>query len=850
MKLEIPKVSMVVLVGASGSGKSSFARKHFLPTEIVSSDVCRGLVDDDENSQSATTDAFDLLNYTLEKRLKRGRLTVVDATNVQGPSRKSLIETARKYHVLPVAVVFAVGEKLCHERNLTRPDRQFGQHVVRHQYRDMRSSLKWLRKEGFGKVWVFDSPDDVDSVEIVRTPLFNDKTDVTGPFDIIGDVHGCYLELTKLLAKLGYEVDAEGHRATPPDGRTAIFLGDYVDRGPDSPSVLKLVMDMADRGRALCVPGNHDVKLVRHLGGRQVQLTHGLDLTVEQLSHETPEFREEAKRFLDGFVSHYVLDGGQLVVAHAGMTEGMQGRASGAVRNFALYGETTGEIDEFGLPVRMKWAQDYRGKAMVVYGHTPVPEVEFLNNTVCLDTGCVFGGRLSALRYPEREVVSVAALREYCAPARPFHSAPSGMSAQLMGDDTLDIGPLRQRMHISPHSGGTVIIPEENAVAALEIMSRFAANPKWLVYLPPTMSPCATSVLDEFLEHPDEAFGYFRDNEVETVVCEEKHMGSRSVVVVCKDEGVAKTRFGVEGEGRGVIVTRTGRPFFESKEFEQAFLERVSAAATATGLYDELKSDWLVLDCELLPWSAKAKELLRTQYAPLGAAANAALTAATSIMSDVVRHLPEDVLAPDLLERFKSRHVAVQKYISAYRRYCWHAETLTDYKLAPFHIMASENAVHVDKDHTWHMERLGKLALSDPEVMRSTPYKIVEVNDEQACRDAAEWWLDLTSRGGEGMVVKPLGFTVRGPHGFVQPALKVRGREYLRIIYGPEYLEPENLSRLKKRGLNQKRRLANREYVLGVEALSRFVERMPLRAIHECVFGVLALESEPVDPRL
>ncbi len=243
-----------------------------------------------------------------------------------------------------------------------------------------------------------------------------------GPFDIVGDVHGCFDELVELLGQLGYTINQQdGHyTASSPEGRKLVFVGDLVDRGPGTVQVLRLVSHLVQSGQAFCVPGNHDMKLVRALRGRDVKRTYGLAETMEQLGQESEAFRVEVAKFLDDLVSHLVFDDGKLVVAHAGLKESMHGRGSGAVREFALFGETTGETDDFGLPVRYNWAADYRGKALVVYGHTPVPEPLFLNNTVNIDTGCVFGGGLTALRYPEREILSVKAHRTYYEPARPF----------------------------------------------------------------------------------------------------------------------------------------------------------------------------------------------------------------------------------------------------------------------------------------------------------------------------------------------------------------------------------------------------------------------------------------------
>ncbi|MEQ9071593.1 MAG: metallophosphoesterase, partial [Gimesia chilikensis] len=397
-----------------------------------------------------------------------------------------------------------------------------------------------------------------------------------GPFDIIGDIHGCCDELELLLAELGYtqtsveEADPLWGNASyaHPEGRKVVFLGDLVDRGPRSLDTVRIVRNMVQQGTALCVPGNHDMKLLRKLKGKDVKLTHGLAETVaeiEALPTETQEsFCQALAEFLDSLISHFVLDQGNLVVAHAGLTEDLQGRGSGKVRSFALYGETTGETDEFGFPVRYNWAAEYRGAAHVVYGHTPVPDPEWLNRTVNIDTGCVFGGRLTALRYPEKEFVSVPAKEVYCEYAKPMYrdTDAASQTAQQQYDDLLDLQDVTGKRFIRTRLQTNITIREENATAALEVMSRFAANPKWLIYLPPTMSPPETSTEPGLLEHPAEAFAYFRNEGIPQVICEEKHMGSRAVVVVCRDPETARQRFGVQEAEYGIVYTRTGRRFF------------------------------------------------------------------------------------------------------------------------------------------------------------------------------------------------------------------------------------------------------------------------------------------------
>ncbi|MFC4453732.1 polynucleotide kinase-phosphatase [Deinococcus sonorensis] len=842
--ISLPAFCLVALIGASGSGKTTFAHAHFRPGEVLSSDAFRLMVSGDENDQDATHDAFEALYFVARQRLKRGLLTVIDATNVQADARRRIVTLAKEFDVLPVALVLDLPEGVLTERHRARSDRTFGPHVIPQQVMQLRRSLGKLQAEGFRQVTVLHTPEEVETATFTRTRLYSDLRHLHGPFDFIGDVHGCRDELVELLAQLGYTVD--GAQVTPPQGRTAVFLGDLVDRGPDTPGVLRLVMGMVEAGTALCVPGNHDEKLGRALRGERVKVAHGLERSLEQLEHEPPEFRRAVADFIRGLVSHAVLDDGRVVAAHAGMKEALQGRASGRVRAFALYGETTGETDEFGLPVRLNWAAEYRGKARVVYGHTPVPQAEWLNGTIDIDTGCVFGGALTALRYPELQLVSVPAHHVYSEPVRPLR-VEAWRAAQQAHDELLDLGDVTGKRVIETRLRGRVTIQEDEAAAALEAVSRFAVDPRWLVYLPPTMSPSETSRREGYLESPAEAFEHYRRAGVEQVVCEEKHMGSRAVLVVSRDATSAARRFGIRDGRAGVVYTRTGRPFFEDRAMEEAVLARTREALSQADLWEELQTDWVVLDAEILPWSLKAGSLIRGQYAAVGAAAGATLPAELAVLEAAVgRGLPLE----DLLDRTRQRQQLTQGYVQAYRQHVRRVSSVADLRVAPFHLLASEGAVHVERDHAWHLERLGRLAGVAPDLFIQTAHRRVDLNDPERCDEAEAWWLALTAAGGEGMVVKPASFVARGRKGLVQPGVKVRGREYLRIIYGPEYTLPEHLERLRSRGLSGKRTLALREFALGVEGLERFVRQEPLRRVHECAVGVLALESEVLDPRL
>ncbi|MDN3241776.1 polynucleotide kinase-phosphatase [Glycomyces tritici] len=838
--ISVPELSLVILIGVSGSGKSTFAARHFKPTQVISSDYCRGLVSDDESDQTATTEAFDLLHHIAGVRLRRGLLTVVDATNVQPKARASLVELAKEHHVLVDAIVLDVEPGLAAERNAARSDRDFGEAVIRRHHRDLKRSLKGLNKEGFRRVHRLNGVDQIEHARIEYAKSWNDKTDETGPFDIIGDVHGCRAELETLLSELGWAIerDEEGRAvgAAHPEGRKAVFVGDLVDRGPDTPGVLRLVMGMVAAGDALSVCGNHEQKLVRALDGRKVRVAHGLAESLEQLGGESEEFNAKARSFMDGLVSHYRLDRGNLVVAHAGLKEAYHGRASGKVRSFALYGDTTGESDEYGLPVRLPWAEDYRGKAMVVYGHTPTAEPEWVNNTICLDTGCCFGGRLTALRYPERELVSVAAEQEWYEPVRPMH-APTGRDAT-----TLDFADVAGDRYLTTGLVGTVKVRAENAAAALEVMSRFAEDPRRVLYLPPTMAPVDASSLDGYLEHPAQAFDQYR-GKADRVVCQEKHMGSRAVALVCREPGTARKRFGLDSGPAGAVLTRTGRAFFAEDALTDGLLDRVAAAAESAGLWDKLETDWMLLDCELLPWSTKARELIEDQFASVAAAGTAALPAAVSMLSAAAAR---GLDVADLAARTASRLSNIEAFAAAYQQYCWPTSGLEGVRLAPFQILATEGVNRADHRHDWHLEAIDALVAADATgTLLETRRRWVTLGTADEA-GATEWWHELCAVGGEGMVVKP----VLDTRLKLQPGLKVRGREYLRIIYGADYTDPQHLERLRQRRLTHKRSQALREYALGLEALDLVAQDAPLWRVHQFVFAILALESEPVDPRL
>ncbi len=431
MEITIPNPSLTALIGPAGSGKSSFAKKHFQTTEIISSDHCRALVSDHENNQWATSEAFDLVHTIAGKRLKLRRLTAIDATSIDPESRNPLISLAKKFYIRPIAIAFNLPLNILLKRNQHRTGRNLPEEILRKQFSTFQKWLHHTKKEGFKDIYILDSERAVEETVLRFRRLRCDQTGLKGPFDIIGDVHGCTTELEELLEKLGYIVSAinreapmEGPVYSHPEGRTAVFLGDIADRGPRITDAIRLVINMVKHGHALCVPGNHDRKLTRKLQGRKVNINHGLGNSLEQIEalpeNRRQNFIAQTVRFFDNLTHHYVLDGWKLVVTHAGLKGEMQGRSAGRVREFCLYGDTTGKTDDLGLPVRNDWAAEYRGGPAVVYGHTPVPKARWRNNTINIDTGCVFGGKLTALRYPEMELTAVEAKKMYAPPLRTF----------------------------------------------------------------------------------------------------------------------------------------------------------------------------------------------------------------------------------------------------------------------------------------------------------------------------------------------------------------------------------------------------------------------------------------------
>lgn len=842
-EITVIEPGLVLLVGASGSGKTTFALRNFEDHEVVSLDVCRRLVCGDPDDQSATREASDVAATLIEARLRRRLLTAVDATNVRKEDRQRWIDIAARTHTQVSAIVLDPGISHCHEA--ARKRQRYNPKAIEQHHSLLRRDGRSLSKAfGIRQVHTLSDPTVIASTNVVRRRSFNDLRHLSGPFDIVGDIHGMTDELEALLAKLGWTLawsgEGEARRASlaHPEGRKLVFVGDAVDRGPRSLDALRIVRAAVEDGVGYAVASNHDARISKWLRGSSVSEGGGIETSQAEFEGTSEEFRIGMGEFLDALPAHYVFDGGRLAVAHAGLAEDMILGASKEMREFAVYGPKTPK-DADGRTTRIDWAAGYRGRTAVVYGHTAFDEATWLNNTICIDTGCVYGGDLTALRWPERELVAVPAARAYADLEKPLASRRDNR-----GFLDLSIADITGKKRIETSLAGRVTVDARQMEPALEVLSRFTIDPRHLVYLPPTMSPVTSSKHPDYLEHPEEAFSHYLRNGVDKVAVQTKHMGSRAHILVCRDDRIARERFHTEDGHIGQVWSRHGRAFFDDDQRREV-LSRVASAARP--LFDRLATDWLVLDAEIMPWNTKASTLIRDQYAPTGKAALIGSSLARDALTRFAARGTADV--SELISRFDSHVENAAAFDRVWRGYSWETPSLDDIRIAPFHVLASEGAVHVHTAHTTHMEWIDTMIGSDP-IIAPTDCRVVDLNDIDQTNAVTDRWIADTSAGAEGIVVKPLAFTVRNGRDVVQPALKVRGRDYLRIIYGVDYTLPENLERLRERAVKAKRARAIREYALGVEALERLVRREPLRRVHECVAAIIALETDPSDPRL
>jgi polynucleotide kinase-phosphatase len=863
--IHLPPAGIVLLVGPSNTGKTTLLNQFIQeeqvqPSEVVSSDQFRVLVSDIEfiswngrpkeesealfhEYQQISGAAFEAMDYVISKRCKLNKLTFIDATHLREEEHEKYLQMGKEYHVPVIALVLNISETELMRRDMERAFPR-GRNRIKQQYQHFKNTLRFIKKKPYRRVYMLGEEElQVVNVSRLENPLY---IDIGTGIDFIGDIHGCLDEFLEMLNKLGYKENDEGYFIHP-EGRKILSLGDVLSRGPRSIETLQFFQKHVAAGLAYMIDSNHGWKIARWLDGKNVKMAHGDENVASEFeeyernfgSEAAEKLKEQIKELLLQAKSHYIIrkNGVNAVVAvHAGIKDHYIGKQSPRISDFCRYGDSEG-LDESGKPIRKDWTVSHKSSELILWGHDPKPQPLLVNNTLNIDQGVVFGGSLTAYRYPEKQFVSVKAKQDYAnVPDNPLKEWERKRLAAP------NIMKFLEGYSVLTEQYGEIRIYDDGVKPALDDLSHFTLPLEDIVYLPPTMSPTPKpSGLEEYLEHPQEAFEYYQANGVDKMVVEKKHMGSRGILFLFKNQEIAKEYVG--REMLGTIYTRTGRAFFQ-KELQEKVVSALNQDLVKSGYFEKYNTDFVLLDAEILPWNLKAKDLILNQYAHVGEMAlldryklKNSLQQALDSGKDVLSWVQENDAGIDNAKVFNE----------VYQKYCWETEGMEGIQIAPFHTLAHSSETFFDRPHTWHMEK-NKEFSGISRLFLETEYRIV--SDEPSMKAAIKWWEEMTEDGHEGYVVKPESYITHHKGKLLQPAIKVRGRKYLHIIYGIDYLLPENLTRLKKRNAGKKQRNALKEFSLGVEAVNRFVKRESLERVHECVLGILALEAEPIDPRL
>ncbi|TDL78498.1 polynucleotide kinase-phosphatase [Peribacillus frigoritolerans] len=863
MQIVLPYAGIVLLIGPSNSGKSTLLKRmiekrEILPSEVISSDDFRVLVSDIEfidwrdrpkdeadsllgDYQSISKEAFSMMDSVIDARCRLNKLTFVDATHLHPDDRKRYLSLARKNNVPIISIVMDIHEDELLIRDEQR-DNPRGKRRIRQQYQTFKKEKRFIKKEGYMSVYTIK---ETDNLEFNRRSNPIEK-DIESGIDIIGDIHGCYEEMILVLEKLGYHQNQDGLYLHP-EGRKFVSIGDIMSRGPQSLKTMLFFCEHVSKNLAYMIDSNHGWKIARWLDGRNVTLNHGDEKVEEEFNvyekEAGSEKAEEAKKTLKAFLlqapSHYVFtkNGVQtLICTHAGIKDEFIGKQSEAISDFCRYGDTDG-FDEKGKPIRKDWYISHKKKALIVWGHDPKPAPLLINQTINIDQGVVFGGALTAFRYPEGEFISVKAKQDY-----------SGASENPLKEweknrlNPPNIGKFINGYSVLTEDFGEIKLHQDIVKPAIDTISHYTVPIEQLIYIPPTMSPTPSpSSLDDYLEHPIEAMNYYRSHGIQTMIAEKKHMGSRAILFVFKDAESAKKHTGIESNG--VIYTRTGRRFFDGAT-EEKVISKINQDLLVQGYFDKYETDYILLDAEIMPWNLKAKELISSQYAHVS---ENAILDRTMLKEKIEAAVGENVDLKGWLNEYEQKLENAHTFNEVFQKYCWEIEDVDSIQIAPFHVLAHSNETFFDKPHTWHMEMNREYAALSS-LFVETDYKLI--TDDASAEEVIKWWQDITREGHEGIVIKPEFYIAMNKGKLLQPAIKVRGRKYLNIIYGMDYLSPKNLERLKNRNTAKKQKLALREFALGIESIKRYVNGETIERVHECVLATLALESDPVDPRL
>jgi len=863
MQIRIPYAGIILLIGPSNSGKSTMLgnmidQQQIQVSEVISSDDFRVMVSDIEfmdwhgrpkdeadnlmdEYHAISKEAFSMMDSVINARCRLNKCTFVDATHLHPDDRKRYLSIARKNNVPILSLVLDTPEDELLTRDEQR-DNPRGKKRIKQQYQTFKREKKFLKKEGYDSVYTIK---DTQNLEFIRhtNPL---EKDVQNGIDIIGDIHGCYEEMILLLEKLGYQKNREGLYLHP-SGRKFVSVGDVMSRGPQSLKTMLFFYEHVQQDLAYMIDSNHGWKIARWLDGRDVTLHHGDEKVEEEFkeyelqvgSEEAQKMKQALRDFLLHAPSHYVFKKNgveTLVCAHAGIKDDYIGKQSEDIRDFCRYGDTDG-FDENGKPVRKDWFISHNKSSLIVWGHDPKPRPLLINNTINIDQGVVFGGELTAYRYPEREFISVQAKQDYSGAAdNPLEEWKKNRL------NPPNIGKFINGFTVLTEEHGDVKVHQDIVKSAIDAVSHYTIPIEQLIYIPPTMSPTPSpSTLDDYLEHPKEAINYYKKHGIQTMIAEKKHMGSRAILFLFKDQEAAKKYTGIES--LGVIYTRTGRRFFEPNT-EKNLLLKINQDLNEHGYFKKYETDYVLLDAEIMPWNLKAKELISSQYAHVS---ENAILDRTKLKNKIESAVGDNEDLQAWLNEYNQKLQNAHTFKEVFQKYCWEIKDVNSIQIAPFHVLAHSNQTFFDQPHTWHMDMNQQFA-SQSSLFVKTEFKII--TDEASENEVIKWWKEITSEGHEGIVIKPEFYIAKSKGKLLQPAIKVRGRKYLNIIYGMDYLLPENLARLKNRNTGKKQKLALKEFALGVEGINRYVNEESIERVHECVLATLAMESDPVDPRL
>lgn len=863
MRIGLPHAGIVLLIGPSNSGKSTLLNQlieqnEISASEIVSSDAFRLAVSDQDfigwasrpqdeaavlmdQYQEISKEAFAMMDAVIEARCRLNKTVFVDATHLWADDRAKYIRLAKKNNVPITAIVLDLPERVLLDRDENRENPR-GKRRIKQQFQVFRNEKRSIKKEGFSSVYTIK---ETHGLEFFKhpNPL---EADIGAGIDLIGDIHGCFSEFIRLLLKLGYQENEDGLYIHP-NGRKFVSVGDVMSRGPESIETMQFFDLHIKADLAYMVDSNHGWKIARWLDGRDVVLSHGDEKVEAEFLHfeklngneEALALKQKLKELLLSAPSHLVFKKNGvpvLVCTHAGIKDAFIGKDSESVSDFCRYGDTGGFAAD-GKPIRNDWTVSHANRLLIVWGHDPKPKPLMINNTINIDQGAVFGGELTAYRYPEREFVAVKAEQDY-----------SGMQDNPLVEwekNRLNPPNISKFLHgysVQTEELGEVKVYEDVIKPAIDAVSHYTVPIEQLVYIPPTMSPTPKpSSLDGYLEHPKEAIEYFRSNGVQTMIAEKKHMGSRAILFLFKNREAAEKHTGIPT--LGTIYTRTGKRFFE-KAIEENLVGHLNSELHRKNYFENHETDYVLFDAEIMPWNLKAKELISSQYAHV--AENALLD--RSILQDkLTAGIALNTGLQDWLEEYEQKLGNAEIFNGVFQKYCWEVESLQAIQIAPFHVLAHSGQTFFDKPHAWHMQMNRQLA-EGSDLFVETEFKMI--TDEASEQEVIDWWEAITEDGHEGLIIKPEFYIPRHKGKLLQPAIKVRGRKYLSIIYGMDYLEAKNLSRLKNRNTGKKQKLALKEFALGIEGLLRYRNGESLERVHECVLATLAMESDPVDPRL